>query len=64
MFDHFLNIFFFAVLILKTKLKVETQKYMINIDVYREMTSTKMRHSKLSVSAILLLINEHYRKDR
>ena len=43
---------------------METQKYTINIDVYREITSTKMKYSKLLVSVILLFINEHYRKNK
>ena len=43
---------------------METQKYTININIYREITSTKMKHSKLLVSVILLFINEHYRKNK
>ena len=49
-------------MICKTKHKVETQKYTININLYREITSTKMKHSNLLVSVILVFINEHYRK--
>ena len=41
---------------------METQKYTININLYREITSTKTKHSNLFVSMILLFINEHYRK--
>ena len=41
---------------------METQKYTININFYREITSTKMKHSNLFVSVILHFINEHYRK--
>ena len=41
---------------------METQKYAININLYRETTSTKMKHSTLFVSVILLFLNEHYRK--
>ena len=41
---------------------METQKYTININLYTEITSTKMKHSNLLVSVILLFINEHYKK--
>ena len=41
---------------------METQKYIINFNLYREITSTKMKHSNLLVLMILLFINEHYRK--
>ena len=41
---------------------MENQKYTININFYRETTSTKMKHSNLLVSVILLFMNEHYRK--
>ena len=46
----------------KTKDKVETQEYAININLFREITSTKMKHSNLLLSMILLFINENYRK--
>ena len=49
-------------MIYKTKHKVETQKYTININLFREITSTKMKHSNLFAAVILLFINEHYRK--
>ena len=41
---------------------METQKYTININLYRETTSTKMKQSNLFVSVILHFIKEHYRK--
>ena len=41
---------------------METQKYTININLYREIISTKMKHYNFLVSVILLFINEHYRK--
>ena len=41
---------------------METQKYTVNINLFREITSTKTKHSNLLVSVILLFINEHYRK--
>ena len=41
---------------------METQKYAININLYRAITSTKMKDSNLFVSVILLFINGHYRK--
>ena len=41
---------------------METQKYTANINLYREITSTKMKHSNLFVSVILHFINEQYRK--
>ena len=41
---------------------METQKYTININLYRKITSSKMKHSNLFVSVILLFINEHNRK--
>ena len=53
MYSFFL-IIFFSVLIYKSKHKVETQKYTININLYREITSTKMKHSSLFVSVNLL----------
>ena len=34
----------------------------VNINLYREITSTKMKHSNLLVLVILLFINKHYRK--
>ena len=48
----------------KTKDKVETQEYAININLFREITSTKMKHSNLLLSMILLFINENYRKEQ
>ena len=41
------------------KHKVETQKYTININLYRKITSTKIKHSM-----ILLFINDQYRKTK
>ena len=34
----------------------------VNINLYGEITSTKMKHSNLLVLVILLFINKHYRK--
>ena len=36
---------------------METQKYTININLYRKITSTKMKHSNLLVSVISLFTN-------
>ena len=55
-FNCFFYHFFLYGLICKTKHKVETQKYIININLYREITSTKMKHCNLLVSIILLFI--------
>ena len=41
---------------------METQKYTININLYRKITSTKIKHSNLLILASLLSINECYRK--
>ena len=41
---------------------METQKYTININLYRKFTLTKMKTSNLLVSVVLLFINEQYRK--
>ena len=50
-------------MIYKNKHKVETQKYVININLQRKSTSNKMKHhSNLLVSVILLFSNEHYKK--
>ena len=50
-------------MIYKNKHKVETQKYTININFSRKITSTKMKNQpSLLVSVILLFINEHLRK--
>ena len=46
----------------ENKNKVETQIHTININLQRKITSTKMKHSNLLVSVILIFINEHYRK--
>ena len=43
---------------------METQKYTSNINSYREITSTKMKHSHLLVSVILPVINVHYGKTK
>ena len=58
----FFNIFFLYEWIFKTKLKVETQNYTSNINLYREITSTKIKHSNLLVSVVLLFINQHHRQ--
>ena len=62
MFLFFFNIFFLYERIYKTKLKVETQNPTSNINLYREIASTKIKHSNLLISVVLLFINEHYRK--
>ena len=43
---------------------METQKYTININFYRKITSTIMKHFYLLVSMILLFINDTYRKKK
>ena len=52
------NIFFFF------KHKKETQEHTIDINLYRKITSAKLKHSNktLLVSVILLFINKYYRK--
>ena len=41
---------------------METQKY--PIDVYKKVTSAKMKHSNLLVLVFLLFIKKHYRKTK
>ena len=54
---------FFSVLIdiqkINTKWKLKNIKLILT---YRKITSTKMKHSNLLISVILLSINERYRK--
>ena len=45
----------------KTKYEVQNSK-IYNVNLCRKITWSKMKHSNLLVSVILLFMNEHYRK--